>query len=63
MDWGELRRKSIIDYQVPYNLGKKLYDASNKTNTVFWKTDGEHIGGMSDHEEKYVEIFIRMLAN
>ncbi len=53
---------SISDDQVPYKLGKKLYDSSNKTNTDFWETDGKHIGGMSDHEDKYVEIFMQILA-
>lgn len=53
---------SISDDQVPFSLGEKLYGSSTKTNTKFWKTEGKHIGGMHDHQEKYVEIFMEILA-
>jgi fermentation-respiration switch protein FrsA (DUF1100 family) len=53
---------SISDEQVPFSLGKKLYDSSNKNSTDFWKTDGSHIGAMNDNQDKYVEIFMKILS-
>ena len=52
---------STIDKQVPYELGRKLYEASNKENTKFWDIDSKHIKGMLDYEEEYVNTFLEIL--
>ncbi len=52
---------SESDSFVPYELGRKLYEASNKDHTKFWKITGEHIMGMMDYEEEYIEHFKRMI--
>ncbi|MCF6240881.1 MAG: alpha/beta fold hydrolase [Bacteroidales bacterium] len=52
---------SISDDQVPFELGKKLYDSSNKSNTEFWKIDGKHIDGMNKYEKEYVEKFMKLI--
>jgi len=52
---------SISDDQVPFELGKKLYDSSNKSNTEFWKIDGKHIDGMNKYEKDYVEKFMKLI--
>ncbi|WP_298547368.1 alpha/beta fold hydrolase [uncultured Aquimarina sp.] len=52
---------SDADEQVPYKLGKKLYEASNKMNTQFWEIEGKHIRGIFDYEEHYIERFEKMI--
>jgi len=52
---------SISDSQVPFKLGEKLYNASNKENTKFWKIDGKHTSGIFDYKKEYVERFVRMI--
>ncbi len=52
---------SKTDKQVPYELGKKLFEASNKKNTTFWDINSKHIMGIYDHEERYVDEFMKML--
>ncbi|WP_108804817.1 alpha/beta hydrolase [Aquimarina sp. Aq107] len=52
---------SDADEQVPYELGKKLYEASDKANTEFWKIQGKHIRGIFDYEEQYVQKFIDII--
>lgn len=49
------------DKQVPYELGKKIFEAANKNNTEFWDIDSKHIMGIYDYEDKYVEIFMKMI--
>lgn len=49
------------DAQVPYELGMKIYEASNKSNTQFWDIDSDHIMGIYDHEEKYVGNFTKLI--
>lgn len=53
---------SKSDEQVPYALGKKLFEAANKSNTFFWEIDGKHIRAMDDYETKYVEEFMKMVV-
>lgn len=52
---------SIDDKQVPFTLGEELYNASNKSNTKFWKIDGDHIAGMNEYEEEYIKKFLEMI--
>lgn len=52
---------SKTDAQVPYQLGRKIFEASNKGNTTFWDIDSKHIMGIYDFEDKYVEAFIKMV--
>ncbi|MDY8135273.1 alpha/beta hydrolase [Aquimarina sp. 2201CG5-10] len=53
---------SQTDQQVPYELGKKLYDASHLSSTQFWEIKGKHIRGIFDYEEKYVALFEKMIS-
>ncbi len=52
---------SIDDDQVPFSLGKKLYNSANKSNTVFWKIDGKHLDGMNKYEKDYTERFLSLI--
>ncbi|WP_299259569.1 alpha/beta fold hydrolase [uncultured Aquimarina sp.] len=52
---------SVIDKQVPFGLGKKLYEASDKSNTQFWEIEGKHIKAIFDYEEEYVQKFIDII--
>jgi pimeloyl-ACP methyl ester carboxylesterase len=51
---------SKTDKQVPYELGREIFEAGNKSNTEFWDIDSKHIMGIYDYEDKYVEEFIKM---
>lgn len=52
---------SKTDQQVPYELGRKLYNASNFSSTQFWEIKGKHIRGIFDYEEKYITLFEKMI--
>ena len=52
---------SKSDKQVPYELGKKIFEAANKSNTKFWDIDSKHIMGIYDYEDKYVDEFMKMI--
>ena len=52
---------SISDSQVPFELGQKLYNASNKANTEFWKINGDHIKGINKNTEEYIAKFMKIL--
>ena len=52
---------SAIDKQVPFGLGKKLYEASDKTKTQFWEIEGKHIRAIFDYEEEYIKRFEEIL--
>lgn len=52
---------SISDDQIPFNLGEKLYNSSNKSNTEFWEIDGKHINGIKDYEKEYLRKFIQII--
>ena len=52
---------SKSDEEVPYELGKKLFESSNKSNTKLWNINSKHIMGIYDYEEKYVEEFMKMI--
>ena len=52
---------SKSDEQIPYELGRKIYEAGNKENTRFWEIDGKHIMAMYDYEEQYVNEFNKMI--
>lgn len=54
---------SISDNLVPYELGRKIYEAANKNNTKFWEIDSKHIMGIYDYEEHYVGYFLRMIED
>ena len=47
--------------QVPYELGKNIFNAANKTNTKFWDINSKHIMAIYDYEEKYVDEFLKMI--
>lgn len=51
---------SKTDKQVPYELGKQIFEAANKSNTKFWDIDSKHIMGIYDYEDQYIEEFIKM---
>ncbi|WP_271784179.1 alpha/beta hydrolase [Aquimarina algiphila] len=53
---------STVDTEVPYVLGKKLYEASNKSNTEFWKIQGKHIRGIFDYEDEYIKKIEKMIT-
>lgn len=52
---------SKTDKQIPYELGKSIYNASNKETTTFRDVTGEHIRAIYYHEEEYVQDFLDML--
>ncbi|WP_299838351.1 alpha/beta hydrolase [uncultured Tenacibaculum sp.] len=52
---------SKIDKQVRYELGKKLYKNAPKNNSVFWDINGKHIRGIYNHENEYVNHFLKMI--
>jgi len=52
---------STEDKAVPFRLGKKLFNASNKSNTQFWEINGNHVQGISLYEKEYVQIFINII--
>jgi len=49
------------DLEVPFYLGEKLYEASNKETTEFWKIEGKHVKAIFDYEEEYVSKFKKLL--
>ena len=49
------------DEAVPFELGKKLFNASNKETTKFWQIKGPHIYGIKLYEEEYLKIFVDMV--
>ena len=52
---------STEDEAVPYELGQKLFNSSNKENTRFWKIKGRHVQGIKLYEKEYVKIFKNMI--
>lgn len=52
---------SNTDKEVPYELGKKLYEASNKENTRFWEVEGKHIRAILQYEAAYVNEFTQLI--
>ncbi len=52
---------STEDEAVPFTLGKKLYNASNKENTTFWKIKGAHVQGIILNEKEYVQKFMTLI--
>ncbi len=52
---------SVSDTEVPFELGKGLYESSNKENTEFWEIDGYHIAGMNEYQEEYLNKFLTIL--
>ncbi|WP_086031119.1 alpha/beta hydrolase [Tenacibaculum holothuriorum] len=54
---------SKSDVQVPYKLGRNIYDASNKANTQFWDINSKHIMAIYDYEDQYVNEFIKMIKS
>ena len=52
---------SVSDNQVPFELGQKLYNASNKATTEFWKIDGEHVQGINENTKEYIGKFMNIL--
>lgn len=52
---------SNTDQEVPFELGKKLFEASNKNNTKFWEIESKHIKGIFDYEEEYVNEFLKFV--
>ena len=54
---------SKSDEQVPYELGRKLFNSSNKNNTDFWEIEGSHIKAIYDYEDQYVNEFSKILEN
>lgn len=56
-----VRIHSISDTQVPFELGRNLYESSNKIFTEFWKIDGKHVKGMDNYEAEYVKKFTSLI--
>lgn len=54
---------STNDDTVPYELGEKIYKASNKENTEFWTVDSKHIGALYTYESIYLSKFIQLVDN
>ena len=54
---------STEDQAVPFELGKKLYAASNKDTTRFWQIKGKHIQGIKMYEKEYMRVFKELLKN
>lgn len=52
---------SKSDSEIPYTLGKKLFDSTSKNNTRFWEIDGKHIRGMWGYQNDYVQEFLKMM--
>lgn len=52
---------SQSDKQVPYKLGRKIFEAANNNSTKFWDIESKHIMGIYDDEAKYVSQFTSML--
>ena len=52
---------SKSDKQIPYELGRKIYNSSNKNNTEFWDVESKHIMTIYDYEEEYVKKFKAMI--
>ncbi len=52
---------SVIDQQVPFELGEKLYEVSDESNTQFWEIEGKHIKAIFEYEEEYIERFEEMI--
>jgi pimeloyl-ACP methyl ester carboxylesterase len=52
---------SKLDKQVPFELGKKIFESANKNNTRFWEVKGKHIMAIYDYEEEYVGEFLKMI--
>jgi uncharacterized protein len=52
---------SVSDNQVPFELGQKLYHASNKSSTEFWEIQGAHIMGINTNTDEYVGKFMKIL--
>ncbi len=54
---------STKDETVPYELGEKIYKASNKENTEFWTVDSKHIGALYKYESVYLSKFEKLINN
>jgi pimeloyl-ACP methyl ester carboxylesterase len=54
---------SKTDKEVPYNLGRKLYAAANKSNTKFWEIEGKHLRAMFDYKEEYINEFMNLITD
>jgi esterase/lipase len=52
---------SKSDKEIPYELGEKVYENSNKSNTEFWEIKSKHMMGIFDYEKEYVEKFKQMI--
>jgi alpha-beta hydrolase superfamily lysophospholipase len=52
---------SKSDQQVPYELGRNIFDSANKSNTKFSDINSKHIMGIYDYEDKYVGEFIKII--
>ncbi len=52
---------STKDDTVPYELGEKIYKASNKENTEFWTVDSKHIGALYKYESAYLSKFEQLI--
>lgn len=62
----KLNKPTIIihsksDQQVPYVLGRNIFDSANKDNTTFWDINSKHIKGIYDYKDKYVGEFIKIV--
>jgi len=52
---------STEDKLIPFNLGKNIFNNSNKTNTTFWKINGAHVKGILNYEQEYLDKFSEIL--
>ncbi len=54
---------STEDKLIPFNLGKNIFNNSNKINTTFWKIKGAHVKGIINYEQEYLNKFNEMLSH
>jgi len=54
---------STDDKLIPFELGKNIFNNSNKANTEFWEIKGAHVRGILNYEQEYLEKFNEILQH
>ena len=52
---------STEDKLIPFELGQNIFFNSNKANTTFWQIEGEHVKGIINYEQEYLNKFDEIL--
>jgi len=47
--------------QYVFELGQNIFFNSNKANTTFWQIEGEHVKGIINYEQEYLNKFDEIL--